>query len=108
MPKQRSKDAIDAYNARLQDLTAECIENARKIFMHRAASYNTTQVFEDFLLNGLQDILYEIHKKNLRILDILRNEELDNELLLDNTYDIVNYATLLYALVKIQKEDDNE
>ena len=105
MLKQRSKGAINTYNARFQDLTTECIENARKIFMHRAAAYNTTQVFEDFLLNGLQDILYEIHKKNLRILDILQSEESDNELLLDNIYDIVNYATILYALVKMGKSD---
>ena len=108
MLKQRSKDAIDAYNTRLQDLTTECIEKAREIFMHRAASYNTTQVLEDFLLNGPQDILYEIHKKNLRILSMLQNESANDKLLLDNIYDIVNYAALLYALTKIQKEDDNK
>ena len=108
MLKRRSKDAIDTYNARLQDLATECIENARKIFAHRAAAYNTTQVPEDFLLNGLQDILYEIHKKNLRILGILQSESPNDKLLLDNIYDIVNYATLLYALVKMQKEDDNK
>ena len=106
MLQQRSRNIIDAYNNYLEKLTEECINNARKIRVSRKDIYTNTVLLEDYLLNGPQDLLYEIHKKNLRVLNMLRtgkwNPAGDNPIW-DNIYDIINYASLLYAFLKMQE-----
>ena len=106
MFQQRSQYAVDTYNEHLEELLAKCIENAMEVRARRRRIYDSTILFEDYLLNGPQDVLYEIHKKNLRILNMLRTGEwnpADDGPIWDSIYDIINYATLLYAVLKMSR-----
>jgi len=98
---------IDEYNEQLNALLAECEETAKRIRDQKGHSYNSAVRFEDYLLNGPQDILYEIHKKVLRIKSLLAIAEAHpegTEPIWDSVYDIINYAKLLYAVLKMREE----
>ena len=98
---------IDEYNERLNALLVECEETAKRIRDQKGHAYDSTVRFEDYLLNGPQDILYEIHKKVLRIKNLLAIAETHpegTEPIWDSVYDIINYAKLLYAVLKMREE----
>jgi len=93
---------------------SEALERAEALFEEKSRSgYNSEgeDIFE-FWINGCSDLIYEIHKKSLRlkrVYDLTEKKGKTDSDLIDNmedsALDLINYAAFLWAYIHIKEKD---
>lgn len=101
---------VTTRNERTISLMHEGADKAFSILSQRGKSYNHSTPILSYFIHGETDIVYEIHKKIIRIDNSLKAEaegkEVD-ERIEDNLIDSINYLLFLYAYRQEKKGNVN-
>lgn len=94
------KEFIEQYN--------EALKRAEELFESKSKSYIGSDHIKDYWIHGIQDLVYEIYKKALRLTRTSKNGVYQNtDSIEDSAIDLINYSAFLYAYVKTLKEEES-
>ena len=75
---------------------------AESILSGRNREYNNNFSIPEYFIHGVQDCIYEIHKKAMRAESLSRVQSYEEAL--DSFIDIINYSAFAGALILMYKE----
>jgi len=75
---------------------------AESVFLGRNREYNNNFSIPEYFIHGVQDCIYEIHKKAMRAESLSRVQSYEEAL--DSFIDIINYSAFAGALVLMYEE----
>jgi len=79
----------------------EAIEKAQCLTEEKSKDYVGDESIYDYWINGVQDLLYEINKKVLRLRRQQKNKKSNlTDGIEDSAIDLINYSAFLYAFLK--------
>lgn len=105
-------EPVTNRNEKTISLMHEGVDKAFSILSERGKSYNHSTPILSYFIHGETDIIYEIHKKIIRMDNSLKAEgegKNVDERIEDNLIDTINYLLFLYAYRQEKKgADSNE